>query len=113
MRNGLHETYIHHQAREATYPVDGTHLSGRIVMGGSGQVCLVTGYTSGLRGPSPQALTLFGGVGFIARRLRRPEKGNADGVRGIFGTASRVGLRPCDRTHLKNDLVPHSYAGGA
>ena len=60
----------------------------------------------------PQALTLFGGVGFIARRLRRPEKGNADGVRGIFGTASRVGLRPCDRTHLKNGLVPYSYVGG-
>ena len=67
--------------------------------------------TSGLRGPSPQALTLFGGVGFIARRLRRPEKGNADGVRGIFGTAYRVGLRPCDRTHLKNGLVPYSYVG--
>ena len=56
---------------------------------------------------------LFGGVGFIARRLGRPEKGNADGVRGIFGTACRVGLRPCDRTHLKNGLVQHSYAGGA
>ena len=79
-----------------------------------GRVCSTTGYiTSGLRGPSPQALTLFGGVGFIARYLRRPEKGNADGVRGIFGTAYRVGLRPCDRTHLKNGLVPYSYAGGA
>ena len=78
-----------------------------------GRVCSTTGYiTSGLRGPSPQALTLFGGVGFIARRLRRPEKGNADGVRGIFGTAYRVGLRPCDRTHLKHGLVPYSYVGG-
>ena len=78
------------------------------------RVCSTTGYiTSGLRGPSPQALTLFGGVGFIARRLKRPEKGNADGVRGIFGTACRVGLRPCDRTHLKNGLVSHSYADGA
>ena len=63
-------------------------------------------------GLPPQALTLFGGVGFIARRLRRPEKGNADGVRGIFGTAYRVGLRPCDRTHLKHGLVPYSYVGG-
>ena len=78
-----------------------------------GRVCSTTGYiTSGLRGPSPQALTLFGGVGFIARCLRRPEKGNADGVRGIFGTAYRVGPRPCDRTHLKNGLVPYSYVGG-
>ena len=63
--------------------------------------------------PPTQALTLFGGVGFIARRLRRPEKGNADGVRGIFGTACRVGLRPCDRTYLKNSLVVHLYAGWA
>ena len=78
------------------------------------RVCSTTGYiTSGLREPSPQALTLFGGVVFIARRLRRPEKGNADGVRGIFGTACRVGLHPCDRTRLKNGLVLHSYAGGA
>ena len=78
------------------------------------RVCSTTGYiTSGLRGLSPQALTLFGGVGFIARRLRRPEKGNADGVRGIFGTACHVGLWPSDRTHLKNGLVPHLYAGRA
>ena len=78
-----------------------------------GRVCSTTGYiTSGLRGSSPQALTLFGGVGFIARCLRRPAKGNADGVRGIFGTAYRVGLRPCDRTHLKHGLVPYSYVGG-
>ena len=70
------------------------------------RVCSTTGYiTSGLRGPSPQALTLFGGVRFIARRQRRPEKGNADGVRGIFGTSCRVGLRPCDRTHLKNGHI--------
>ena len=58
--------------REATYPVDGKHSAGCDAMGGSGRVCLVSGYTSGLRGPSPHALTLFGGVGFIARRLRRP-----------------------------------------
>ena len=78
------------------------------------RVCSTTRYiTFGLRGPSPQALALFGGAGFIARRLRRPEKGNADVFRGIFGTACRVGLRPCDRTHLKIGFVPHSYAGGA
>ena len=91
----------------------GALSTGRGSVARFGRVCSTTGYiTSGLRGPSPQALTLFGGVGFIARRLRRPEKGNADGVRGIFGTAYRVGLRPCDRTHLKNGLVPYSYVGG-
>ena len=91
----------------------GVLSTGRGSVARFGRVCSTTGYiTSGLRGPSPQALTLFGGVGFIARRLRRTEKGNADGVRGIFGTAYRVGLRPCDRTHLKNGLVPYSYIGG-
>ena len=75
--------------REALYPVDETHSAGRNAMGGSGRMCLVTGCTSGLRGPSPQALTLFGRVGFIARRLSAPFKGNADGVRGIFGNAGR------------------------
>ena len=69
------------------------------------RVCSTTGYnTSGIRGPSPQALILFRGVGFIARRLRNPEKGNADESRGIFGTACRVGLRACDRTHPKMAL---------
>ena len=91
----------------------GAHSTGRGSVARFGRVCSTTGYiTSGFRGPSPQALTLFGRVGFIARRLRRPEKRNADGVRGIFGTAYRVGLRPCDRTHLKNGLVPYSYVGG-
>ena len=38
------------------------------------RVCSTTGYNpSGLRRPSPQALTLFRGVEFIARRLSRPE----------------------------------------
>ena len=47
------------------------------------------------QGPSPQAFTSFGRVGFIARRLRRPKKGNADGAEGIFGTCRmRVGYGP-------------------
>ena len=36
------------------------------------------------QGAFSQALTLFEGVGFIARS---PKKGNAEGARGIFGTA--------------------------
>ena len=30
----------------------------------------------------------------------------------FFGLSDASGLRPCDRTHLKNGLVLHSYAGG-
>ena len=62
-----------------------------------GRVCLITGYTSCLRGPSHQALTLLRRVRFIAWRLRHHKKGNADGAWGIFGTAERVwasALRP-------------------
>ena len=47
--------------RELTYPVDGTHF-------GSGVSC--HGIYFWPQGAVPQALTLFGGVGFIARRLR-------------------------------------------
>ena len=47
----LHQTI--HQ-RFSTYPVDGTHSTGRDAMGSSGRVCLVTGYTS-------HDLTLSGG----------------------------------------------------
>ena len=78
-----------------------------------GRVCLNTGYTSGLRRPSPKSWTLLGGVRFIAWRQKRAKKGNADGARDILGTVDVSGLRPCDRTHLKNGFVPYSYAGGA
>ena len=52
-----------------------------------------------LRGRSPQVSTAMGG--FIARRLRGPNKGNADGAVGIFGMPGAYGLLPCARTHLK------------
>ena len=45
----------------------------------------------------PQALTLLGGVRFIAWSLRRTEKGNVGGARGVFGNDGRVwaaALRP-------------------
>ena len=48
-------------------------------------------------GHPPLAFAPFGWVGFIAWRLRRPKKGNADGAEGIFGLAGRVwasALRP-------------------
>ena len=57
---------------EPKFSVDGTHSAGRDELGGSGRMCFVTGKSSGPRGPSPQALNPFGGVGFITQRLRRP-----------------------------------------
>ena len=54
-------------------------------LGGSAGCASALESSSGLRGPSPQAFTPFGGV--IAWR---PKKGSADGVEGIFGLAGRV-----------------------
>ena len=48
------------------------------------RVWLSIEYTSGLRRLLPQALTLLGGVRFIAWRLRCPKKGNTDGSRATF-----------------------------
>ena len=59
-------------------------------LGGSAGYASALEISSDLRGPSPQAFTSFGGVGFIAWRLRRPKKENADGVEGILGLAGRV-----------------------
>ncbi len=56
----------------------------------------------GLRGPSPQAFPSFGRVGFIARHLRRPQKGNTDGAEGIFGNCRmRVGYGPAPGPTIK------------
>ena len=41
----------------------------------------------GLRGPSPQAFTSFGRVGFIARRLRRPKRGMPTWPRAFLESA--------------------------
>ena len=69
-----------------------------------GRVCSTTGYiTSGLRGPSPQALTLFGGAGFIARAWGAPKRGMPTGSEAFLECLSRWANRPFDR--LKNGLV--------
>ena len=91
-------------------PLPGSHCSWPSRAERFSRMWLCTGDTSGLRGPPPQALTLLGGVRFIAWRLRRPEKGNADGPRGISGTVGRVWASALRPDPPKNGLVPHSYA---
>ena len=73
-------------------PVLGLHSVGRLISGQFCRVCLGTGDFLRLQGAIPQGLYPFRGVGvgFIAWRLRRPKKGNADGAEGIFGLAGRV-----------------------
>ena len=84
-------------------PVDGSHF-GRpwCQLHGSGRVCLGTGDPSGLRGPYPKALTLFGGVKLIAWRLRRPSLGECRrGLRYFSKCRARVGCGPAPGPNLK------------
>ena len=79
------------------------HTSASRVVHCSVLVWCVTGQTSGRRGPSPQALSLFRGVRLIAWRLRRPFffKENADGTRLGYGPATGpTEKRPC-ATHVR------------
>ena len=62
---------------------------------GSGRVCLVTGHTSSLRGPSPLALTFLGGVMFISWRLRRPYLEECQwGPRHFWSGRAHLGYSP-------------------
>ena len=67
---------------------------------------------SGLRGPSPPGFyPLRGEVYCLAPEA--PQKGECRRGSKVFLTLpDACGLRPCDRTHLKNGLVPHSCVGG-
>ena len=78
--------------REAIYPIDGTHFGGRDAIDGSGRVCLVTGYPSGLRGPSPQALTLFGGLDLSPCAWGSPFRGMPTGSEAFLEMPARVGF---------------------
>ena len=84
-------------------PVLGSHF-GRLccALHGSGRVCLITGDTSGLKGPSLQVLTLFGGIGFITWHLRRPSLGKCRrGPRHFWKCWTRVRYGPVPGPTLK------------
>ena len=59
-------------------------------------------------GRPPGCYLLTGGFGLLPGAWDAPNKGNTDGAEGIFGNAGRSGLRPCDRIHHKNGLMPNS-----
>ena len=72
---------------------------------GSGRVCLITGHTFGLSGASPEALTLFGGVGLIAWRLRHPFlRENWRGPRYFGDCRTRLGYGPATEPTFKTAL---------
>ena len=96
----LGTTIIRSAFRETTYPVDGTHSAGRDAMDGLGPVCLVSGYTSGLRPPNPLHR------GWVYRPA--PEALVLGESAAFLEMLGACGLRPCAQTHLKKGLVLHS-----
>ena len=87
-------------------PVDETHFSWPWChWHGSGRVCLVTRHTLSLRGPSPQVLTLLGGVRFIAWCLRLPFLGECRQGPKHFGECrTHLCYSPAPRNTLKKAL---------
>ena len=67
------------------------------------RVCSTTGYiTSGLRGLSPQALTLFGGVGFITWDASK--RGMPTGSEAFLELPVALGFGPATGSTLKTAL---------
>ena len=64
--------------------------------------------SSSLRRPYPlESNTLW--RGWVYRLVPgAPVKGNANGARGIFEAPSIAAIRPCARSLLRKDLLPHS-----
>ena len=95
-------------------PVDGVHFGRQWYQRHwSGRVCLVTGHTSSLGEPSPQALTLLGGVRFIAWRLKRPFLGEYRRISRHLGCRARLGYTPAPETTFKKALCHTCQFGGA
>ena len=78
------------RSSDLSSPVVGLHSVGRLTSGRFCWVCLGTGEFLRPQGAIPPGLNPLRGVGFIAWRLRRPKKGNTDGVEGVFGLAGHV-----------------------
>ena len=90
-------------------PVLGLHSVGRLTSGRFCRVCLGTGDFLRPQGAIPQAYTPFGGLGLL---LGAPKRGMPTGPKVFLALPDACGLRPCDRAHLKNGLVPYSCVGG-
>ena len=103
---------MHQSSCWCAFPVVRSHFSRPYcALHGSGGACLSTGDPSGLRGSSSQALILFRGVRLFAWRLRRPFlRGMLTGHKIFLGLPDASGQQPWDWIHLKNGLVPHTYA---
>ena len=89
-------------------PVVGSHSVGRLTSGRFCRVCLDTGEFLLPQGGHPPGFYPLGGV-LPEAPLKR---GMPTGPKVFLALLVACRLRPCDRTHLKNGLVPHSCVGG-
>ena len=53
-----------------------------------------------------------GGLGLLPGAWGAPKRGMPTGPKVFLALPDACGLRPCDRAHLKNGLVPYSCVGG-
>ena len=90
-------------------PVLGLHSVDRLTSGPFCRVCLGTGDFLRPQGAIPPGLYPLWGFGFIAWR---PKRGMPTVPKVFLALPDACGLRPCDRAHLKNGLVPYSCVGG-
>ena len=80
---------------------------------GSGRVCFVAGHTSSFSGPSRQALTLLGGVRYIAWILRWPFLQECRRVpRHFWECWTRLAYDPAVGPTLKKALCHTHHFGG-
>ena len=63
-------------------------------------------------GHPPKAFTTFWGRGYCLAPEAHLKREMPTGPKVFLALPDACGLRPCDRTYLKNGLVPHSCVGG-
>ena len=94
-------------------PVLGLHSVGCLTSGWFCQVCLGTGDFLRPQGAiPPQLIPPSGGLGLLPGAWGAPKRGMPIGPKVFLALSDACGLRPCNRTHLKNGLAPYSCVGG-
>ena len=63
-------------------------------------------------GHPPRLIPPSGGLGLLPGAWGAPKRGMPMGPKLFLALPDACGLRPCDRAHLKNGLVPYSCVGG-
>ena len=63
-------------------------------------------------GHPPRLIPSSGGLGLLPGAWGAPKRGMPTGPKVFLALPDACGLRPCDRAHIKNGLVPYSCVGG-